>query len=381
MDNAAVESNHQYKRLWHKAKRLNRLFLLTVALPTTISIVYFGLVASDIYVSESRFVIRSPQRQTQSSLVGAFLQGTGFSRSQDDTYPIIDYIGSRDALKELNQGKYIEQAYGGFNLDFLSRFSPFGFNQSQEALLRFYKNNIIELDFDSTSSIVTLKVRAFNSTYSQHINELLLEQSEHLINRMNERAAHDAVQFAQSQLNLAAIKAKDAAAALASYRNSFTVFDPDRQSALQLQQVSSLQNQLLTAQNQLIQLQALSPANPQISALKSNIDTLQRQITTATSGVAGKPGSLSDKAATYARLQLDSQLADKQLASAMASLDSAQAEAQRKQLYLERIVTPNKPDEATEPRRLRAIAATFMLGMISWGILTVLIAGIREHRD
>jgi len=36
---------------------------------------------------------------------------------------------------------------------------------------------------------------------------------------------------------------------------------------------------------------------------------------------------------------------------------------------------------AMEPRRLRAILATFLLGMIVWGILTILIAGIREHRD
>ena len=38
----------------------NWLFLVTVAIPTVIAIVYYGFLASDIYISESKFVVRSP---------------------------------------------------------------------------------------------------------------------------------------------------------------------------------------------------------------------------------------------------------------------------------------------------------------------------------
>ncbi|MHB8747402.1 MAG: hypothetical protein ACYC7I_12920, partial [Gammaproteobacteria bacterium] len=41
-----------------RIKRMNRLFLFTVVLPTLLAAVYFGLIASDVYISESRFVIR-----------------------------------------------------------------------------------------------------------------------------------------------------------------------------------------------------------------------------------------------------------------------------------------------------------------------------------
>jgi capsular polysaccharide transport system permease protein len=63
----------------------NVILWLTVILPTALAVVYFGLIASDVYISESRFVVRSPQRAAQTG-IGALLQGTGFSRSQDDTY-------------------------------------------------------------------------------------------------------------------------------------------------------------------------------------------------------------------------------------------------------------------------------------------------------
>ena len=70
---------------------------------------YYGLIASDIFVSESRFVVRSPQRPQLSGL-GAILQGGGFARSQDDTYSVHDYVLSRDALAELD--KKLEPAAG-----------------------------------------------------------------------------------------------------------------------------------------------------------------------------------------------------------------------------------------------------------------------------
>src|SRR6185437_10811155 len=127
---------------------MNRLFVLTVLLPTAIAIVYYGMIASGVYVSESRFVVRSAQQQPQMSVVGALLQGTGFIRAQDDTYPVIDYIQSRDALKELNEGNYIRDAYATQG-DIVGRFHA-TLDDSFEGLWKYYVKNIVSADLDST---------------------------------------------------------------------------------------------------------------------------------------------------------------------------------------------------------------------------------------
>ena len=62
-----------------------------------------------------------------------------------------------------------------------------------------------------------------------------------------------------------------------------------------------------------------------------------------------------------------------------AALEAARNEAQRQQFYLERIVQPNLPDIAIEPRRLRSVVIVFLLGLLAWGILSLLVASIREH--
>ncbi|ETN86867.1 polysaccharide export inner-membrane protein, BexC/CtrB/KpsE family [Necator americanus] len=313
------------------------------------------------------------------SVVGALLEGSGISHSEDDTYPVLDYIQSRDALRELDQNNYVLNAYSRQG-DFISRFHT-SFDNSFESLRKYYSNHVVEAKLDPISSITTLTTRAYSAEDAKRINNTLVEISERLINRLNARAASDAITFAQRQVNTALGKAKDAASELALYRNSHTVFDPEKQSALQLQQVNGLQTQLFAAQSQLGQLQAVSPQNPQIPSIKTYITTIEKQIDVATGSVAGGKNSLSQKASEYTRLELDAQLADKQLASAMASLDNARAEAERKQLYLEVLVQPNAPDIAIEPKRLRGIAATFCVGLILWGVLSLLIASVREHQD
>ncbi|WP_241017837.1 hypothetical protein [Burkholderia sp. Ac-20349] len=373
-----VPASDASNSLLGRVKRINRLFALTVLAPTVISTLYYGLFASDIYISESRFVVRSAQQRPQTSVIGALLSGSGFSRAQDDSYPVIDFIESRDALRELNANDYIRKAYS--DGDLISRFHS-GIDNSFEALWRYYGKHIATVTLDATSGIGTLQTRAYRAEDAERINEDLLQMSERLVNRMNDRAAKDTVAFSQNQVEIAMSKAKDAATALATYRNSHTVFDPDHQSTMQLQQVSALQTRLFAAQTQLAQLELVSPQNPQIPSLKTTISSLQEQINNVTGKVAGSKDSLSQKATTYARLQLDSQFADRQLTSAMAALENAKAEAERKQLYLERLVQPNTPDVATEPKRLRGIATTFVLGFIVWATLSLLIASIREHRD
>jgi capsule polysaccharide export protein KpsE/RkpR len=108
---------------------------------------------------------------------------------------------------------------------------------------------------------------------------------------------------------------------------------------------------------------------------------LKREIERQSAYVAGGPGSLSAAASQYQQLVFDAEFAGKQLAIALAGLQDAQNEVRKKQVYVERIAQPNLPDYAIEPRRLRGIVATFVLGLLAWGVATTLLAGIREHRD
>lgn len=358
----------------------HKLFLFLTLLPTVLAVVYFGGIASDVYVSESRFVVRSPEKQSTSAL-GMIFKGAGFSRAQDDTYSVQDYILSRDALKALSDQLDIKNAYTSPTIDSFSRFAGITpWLDSFESFYLYYQGKV-EVQFDPLSSITTLTVRAFSSQDATRINQRLLELAENLVNQLNERGRQDMIGFAAKEVEVAELKAKMAALAISGYRNKKNVIDPEQQSAIQLQLIAKLQDELIATKAQLNQLQTFTRENPQIPSLKKRIQGLQAEIDAETSLVAGGEKSLANKAAEYQRLILEREFSDRQLASALASLEQARNDAQRKQLYLERIVQPSQPDYPLEPRRIRGIFSTLVLGLIAWGVMMMLVAGVKEHRD
>lgn len=360
-------------------RRINLLFVLTVLLPTVLAGLYYGLIASDVYISESRFVVRNPHRPAQTGL-GALLQGAVLSRSQDDTYSVHDFIRSRDALREIDKKLQVRAAYSRKDIDVNNRFPALDGDDSFEAFHHYYQKHV-GIEYDSTSSISVLRVRAYTAEEAQKINELLLQMGERLVNNLNARSRDDLIRVAEQEVQAAEARARQAAFALSSFRAGRNVFDPDRQSALQLQGVAKLQEELMTAETQLMQVRQVSPSNPQIDVLQSRVEGLRKAVAAETAKVMGGTASLAGKSPAYERLQIDRGFAERQLAGALVALDAARSEATRKQLYLERIVQPNLPDSAMEPRRLRSVITVFLLGLVLWGVVTLVMVSVREHMD
>ena len=182
-------------------------------------------------------------------------------------------------------------------------------------------------------------------------------------------------------MRAAETRVRESALALSGFRSDRQVYDPDRQSALQLQGVARLQEELLATESQLAQLRALSPDNPQVQSLAALVAALRKTMASESSKVLGAVGSLSAKQPAYDRLQLEKGLADRQLAAGLTALETARSEASRKQLYLERLVQPNQPDSATEPRRFRSVVMVFLLGLVTWATVSLVLASVREHVD
>lgn len=357
----------------------NKIFVFTVLVPTCLACFYFGFYASDIYISEARFVVRSPDQKSASPLT-AMLKGTDFTRSQDDSYAVRDFVQSRDVLSILDNKLALKAHYSSEQYDVLSRFAGIDWDDSFEAFHRYY-NKQVTVQLDEISSISMVTVRAYDAKMAQQINEELLIHAEKLVNQLNNRARNDMISFAQNEVDAAAEKAKAAAAALSSFRDSQFVIDPERQSTIQLSQIAKLNEELIAARAQLHQLEKFTKDNPQIPAMRSKIQSLDKAIVEETARVTGGEASLAKKAADYQLKALERDFADKQLAIALSALEQARNDAQRKQLYLERIVQPSLPDVAMEPRRVRGIISTVAIGLIAWGILTMLLAGVREHQD
>lgn len=367
----------EFKTSRFESKRKPLLFILTVILPVSLAVLYFGFFASDVYISESKFVVRSPEKPAATSL-GVILKTAGFTNAGDEVYAAQTFATSRDALRAINRDNAFVKAYTRPGISIFDRFNPLGVSGSFEQLYRYFQGKV-GLSNDNSTSISTLAVAAYTPEDAKKFNEELLELSETTVNKLNEPGKLDLVRYAESEVAQAKAQSQTAALALAAFRNNEGVVDPEKQAQAQMEMVSKLQDQLIASKTELAQLERYTPENPRIPIVRTQIGTLQGEINRTMGQVAGNRGSLAASAVRYQRLLLESQFADKQLAAALATLEDAKSESQRKQAYIERIVQPNLPDSPVEPRRLRGIFATLALSLLAYGILKMLLAGVREH--
>lgn len=354
------------------------IFTATVLIPTALAVLYFGLLANDVYVSEARFVVRSPSRSGVSPL-GLVLSGGGLAGSSEENSAVTEYLQSRRALDETDRDGLLRNAYGNPAIFWFDRFGGYS-GTSQEKLYEYFEKKVT-VDDETTTQVTKLTVRAFDPKQAQVINARLLDQAEALVNRLSERSRADAIMAASEELEEAKESARKSALALADYRNRKGIIDPEKEATVRLQMISKLQDELIATRTQLQQMQAFTPQASQIPYLRKRIASLESEIADQMAGVTGSKRSLSANAPEYQRLLLDSELAEKQVAAALVSLQEARGEARRKRAYVERIAEPSLPDYPAEPHRLRGILATLILGLLAWGVLSTLIVGIREHRD
>lgn len=356
-----------------------RLFLLCVVVPTALAILYFGIIASDVYVSESSFIVRN-QEDTPQSALGSLLHGTGLSTTDSTTSAIQTYILSRDALRVLDSDLHVGRAFASHQVDFFSRFARLPWHSSFEHLLLYYRDKV-GVSSDNSASIVSLSTRAFSAADAYAMNRRLLELTEARINKLNEDARQDTIRYAAAEVADAEAKEDAATAVLARYRAHRTVMDPEKQSAVQLEVIGKLESELVATQALVAQVEKLASNNPQLPALRQQALFLQKAIQGETARVVGEPHeSLASKAQEYSRLSVQKEVAGTILAGAIGALETARNDARRKVVYFERIAQPSKPDVAMEPHRLRSIAATFLLGLILWGVVSLLVVAVNEHR-
>ena len=358
-------------------RRIPLAFLIVVVVPFVLSAVYFLLIASPRYVSEARFIVRAAEDSRPSSL-GVALEGVGLATATSDAFAVHEYITSRDGFDELTRRFNLRRMMG--EGDVLSRYPRPWEGRSNEDFYSAFQR-FTTVGYDSTTGISTLRVEAFAARDAQRLNDALLASGEALVNRLNERASVAAVRDAEGARTRARERLAQAQSGLTAFRNEQRYIDP----ALTAREGSQLIGGLLATVAELraerAQLAAQAPQSPQLATIDSRIRAYEGQISEERSKIAGNSTSLAPQVGVYEDLVLERELADKELTAANAALTTAEQDARRQNLYLDRIVNPSLPDAATQPKRLLSILTILFSALLVYGVGWFIWAGAREHRQ
>ena len=364
-------------RIQQFLRSLNIWFWAIVGLPTLVAGVYFFGIASDLYLSEAKFIVRSP-KQVQTNSIGALLQSTGLARAVDDTAVVEDFIMSRDAVRKLEQQNDLRAIFDRPEGDFITRFPGILRRTDFEALFRRY-DHFVSIETDNTSGVTALRVKAYLPEDAKTLAGALLSYAEQLVNELNERARTDALDTARREVARAEERIAQIQSEITAYRVQQKMVDPKSESVGVLELIGQMNASLATARTQLGEILKNSPNSPQIPLVNTRIASLEKLIAEERAKLSGESGSVVATVTEYERLALDRDLAEKALASAFTSLEAARLEAQRQQLYLETIAQPNLADYPLYPKRLLSFGMVLVSCLLAYGIAWVLVMSAREH--
>jgi capsular polysaccharide transport system permease protein len=382
--NVSTIDHETLREVVRKSREKNFMFrhrwlVLFVGLPTVLAAFYYGFVASSIYVSQSSFVIKTPGQKSSPTLsLANLVQTTGLSSGQEQTKEVVQYIRSRDALRDLQNNINIRTKYRDRGADLLSRFpGPFA-DDSFERLYRYYGSKV-GADVDPESGLALVQVQAFTPNDAYQINSRLLELSEAFVNQLNQRATGRGIAEAEHRVEQAEDRVRNARIALSAFRNQEDLLDPTKQAAGVLEISNKLVAEQAALQAQLDLMQRVAPKNPSIPAIRSRIAAVGREISTQNGRAVGTPTGIASKLSAYEKLSVEQEFATQMLTAANTALETARTEAQKQQFYLERVVEPNRPDDSTLPSRLKRILVVFGASLCLYFIGWMLVVGILEH--
>jgi len=368
-----------------RGERLMRLmarigFVVVAVIPSLVGIVYFGLVASDQYVSDARFALRGGSAPKLDAL-GVL---TGFPSLQiiQDTQIVVDYLASRTIVEALQSKLDIIAMFSREEVDFFSRLDP---ESPIEKVLRYWKK-MIDVNIELPAGIVVVSVRAYTPQDSVMIARAVLEAGERLVNDINLRMREDSVALSEVESGRARDRLAAARAALEQARNEEGLLSAEK--ALDAQNiliVAERSSMLGMQQDYETQRHYLAETAPQLRALRKRIEAAKDQIARLEAQLTRRSDSedgtqvLSGAMNRLEFLDFERQVAEKSYATALAASERARLVSEAQLLYINTFVRPLEAEQARYPKRLLTIGIVVGASLAAFALLMGAVVLVRNH--
>ncbi|MEQ8482573.1 MAG: RkpR, polysaccharide export protein [Hoeflea sp.] len=364
-------------------------FIAVVLIPGALATSYMLFVAQDQYHSSSSFAVRSIENTSASDVLGMFTQSTAGS-TVSDSYILLDYVRSEQMVKMVDKKFDLNSIYAVRGLDYYYALSP---DAPIEAKLNFW-NSIIQINFDQTSGIIDLKVRAFEPDQAREIADFIIATSEKLVNELSSKARNSVLESAHEEVYLAERRLSSARSALLAYRDRAQEVDPSEGAKMAAELIGSLELQLVQLNSSYATARSqMADDSPRVRLLRNQIASLEEQIRIERarlgSGTSTEPSpktgrltgsnDVASRIAAYEVLETDREFAERAYAAALTSLEKARMDANSRQRYLAVFLKPTTSELAQYPNRIfNSFLVTGIL-LFFWSIVLMGYYNIRDR--
>ena len=343
--------------------------------PVLIAICYFGFIASDRYVSESAVVLRSGSQSATSLSLGGLLPVA--NPDTQDVLVVSDYIESMEMALYLDEKLQLREHYSDDSLDFVSRLADVS---SDEEYLD-YLQGMIDINYEETSSIISITTRAFSPELAHDINHEIIVRSELLINRLSDRIVEDTLQAARKEVNDAIENAREVSTRLSEFTSENQSINPGTDASSIAGLIAALESKLAETRALYTEKSAyMRDSSAEVRALTNRINGIETELRRERLRLSNDQG-VGTAIERFKPLLVEEELGQQRYAAALMALETARAESQTKKRYLATFVKPSMPTSSTEPDRMIDTVSATLLSFLLYAIFALFRAAIKEHID
>ncbi|MEA1832189.1 capsule biosynthesis protein [Methylobacterium durans] len=336
------------------------LFAVCFAVPTLFAVLYYGIIASDRYVTEARFALRPAIGAVDKASPDSVGTTSGSQMHQmvaQDTLITYAYIHSRPMIEAVQAKIPLREIFSRDSIDYIARFNP---EKPIEKFVKYWKNRV-EIEIEQTSGIMTLTVNAFDAGESLAVTKAILQESERMVNQLSVEARNDALAESTREMKLAEERITRLRLAVRDLRNQDGVLDAQKTNETNLKVLAELRTARINLSVQLtMTLRDLAPESRRVIDLKTQIKDLDDNIARIERQSASQDPEqkrlLSDALTRFEALDNERKDAEKYYAKVIAAHERARIVAARQVEFFNLVVQPVLAESAQQPRRVLMIS-------------------------
>lgn len=355
--------------------------LIVIGLPVLAVTGYFLMFAQNQYASNVGFTVRQGETGTASELVGGLSNILG-SGAQGHADLLFEFIQSQEIIERIAEDFDLVAHYSQtWPSDPVFSLWP---TATIEDLLWFW-GRMVRITYDRASGLIQVQVRGRDPHSAQQIAQMIVAESEEMINRLNSTARADATRNAEADLAAALQRLRTARQELAAFRARTQIVDPQADIAARMGVMSNLQQQLAEA---LVDFDLLSQTtdstDPRFRQLQRRIEVVRNRIVDERQSFTQQNITVDDTdypqlIAQFEGLQVDQAFAETTYQAALTALDAARSNATRQNLYLANFIQPTLAQRSQYPQTTLFILLTFVFASLFWAVMALVYYSLRDR--
>ena len=356
--------------------------MLLVLTPVLVSALYLYTRAADQYASTVAFSVRSEEAGTAIEIFGGVTNLGGSNSSSSDTDILYEYIQSQELVSEIDARLDLRSIWSRPGDDPVFAFRAPG---TIEDLLDHW-GRMVRIHYDSGTGLMEIRALAFTPDDATAIARAIFDESSRMINQLSDIAREDTIRYAREELETAVERLRTARQELTRFRNRNQIVDPAVDLQSQAGLLGSLQEQLATT---LIDLdlvrETARQGDPRIAQYERRVAVIEQRIAAERRKMGFGEGTdrgevLATLVGEFEGLVVDREFAEQTYTAALASYDSALAEARRQSRYLAAHVLPTTAEKSEYPQRELLLGLVALFLFLGWSVLVLIYYAIRDRR-